>query len=71
MPSLPNDDPTSTHGDNPWISPPPSEIENRKSKIENNTGLPLFSTWPRLYALVLALFALSVLLLYSLTRAYS
>ena len=53
--------------------PTPTPIENQKSKIENDahTGLPLFSTWPRVYALVLALFALSVLLLFWLTRAYS
>ncbi|HVS73167.1 MAG TPA: hypothetical protein VHQ47_18070 [Phycisphaerae bacterium] len=49
----------------------PSPIENRKSEIENSTGLPFLSTWPRLYAFILLFFAACVLALAWLTRAFS
>ena len=36
-----------------------------------STGLPLFSTWPRVYAVVLGFFILCVVALLWLTRAFS
>jgi hypothetical protein len=39
--------------------------------MDDRTGLPLLSTWPRLYAFVLLVFVASVLALWWLTRAYS
>jgi hypothetical protein len=48
-------------------------IENRNSKIDDDwsTGLPLFTTWPAMYILVLAVFVLLVILLTLFTRAYA
>jgi hypothetical protein len=45
--------------------------EGQAEKADEGTGLPLFSTWPRVYAFVLGAFAVMVLLLVWLTRAYS
>ena len=44
-------------------------IENQKSKIENqdDTGLPLLSTWPAVYTVVLGTFIVVVALLTFLT----
>jgi hypothetical protein len=38
---------------------------------DKETGLPLASTWPRVYAVVLGFFALCVAFLIWLTRVYS
>ena len=40
-------------------------------KANEGTGLPLLRTWPRVYAFVLGAFAVMVVLLVLLTRAYS
>ena len=40
-------------------------------KTDEGTGLPLLRTWPRVYAFVLGAFAVMVLLLVWLTRAYA
>ena len=39
--------------------------------MDDRTGLPLLSTWPRLYTFVLLVFAATVLALWCLTRAYA
>jgi hypothetical protein len=46
----------------PPTTPPPDP---------ESTGLPLFSSWPRVYTLVLAFFILCVAFLLWLTRAFS
>jgi hypothetical protein len=58
---------------NPSENTPSSPaIGNRHSPIGNeSTGLPLLSTWPRLYAFILLFFAACVLALAWLTRAFS
>jgi len=38
---------------------------------DKSTGLPLLSTWPRVYAFILAFFVITVVLLFWLTRAFS
>ena len=45
--------------------PPPTE------NADESTGLPLLSTWLRVYGLVLAVFVLLVVALCWLTRAFS
>ncbi len=52
----------------------PSALETPNATFdasEELTGLPLLSTWPRLYVFVLIAFILTVLALVVLTRSYS
>ncbi|HVX86853.1 MAG TPA: hypothetical protein VH253_18870 [Phycisphaerae bacterium] len=65
MPTPPSNEPTPAPTGGPHIG-------NRHSPIGNeSTGLPLLSTWPRLYAFILLFFAACVLALTWLTRAFS
>lgn len=59
MPTSPSNDPAS------------EPAGNGQSESGNSTGLPLVSTWPRLYTFVLLFFAACVLALLWLTRAFS
>jgi hypothetical protein len=68
MPPLPSDDTAQSPG---IAIPGQSPLETRNSKLETQTGLPLLSTWNRLYAFVLLAFVLSVLALLWLTRAFA
>ncbi len=47
--------------------------DDQKETIENpaSTGLPLFRTWPAVYAFVLSVFVLTVILLIIFSRAFS
>ncbi len=68
MPHPPSDDPSShPSGNESWA------IGNSAEPLENDesTGLPLISTWARLYVFVLATFVLVVIALLCLTRFYS
>jgi hypothetical protein len=55
------------------MTPPP--LSNLKSEIPDpdpdTTGLPLFPTWPAVYAFILISFALMVLALFLFTRTFS
>jgi hypothetical protein len=70
-PPLPND----RNSQRPGIAiPGHTPVETRNQTLETSedlTGLPLLSTWPRLYVFVLIAFVLTVLALLWLTRSFS